>query len=102
MAKKLFQFVPSNKFMELAEQLPKIEKSFVTSSEIVKQNLKCIKLCLSKNYSYPQIAKLIFKPNGCNISGASIKREYEKIQSKPPTPKSKINLTNPSEVKDEN
>ena len=64
---------------KILETLPEKPKSIFTAREIIESLHDKIESALNKNYTFIDLAELIFKPNGVAISGKSLKSEYNKF-----------------------
>lgn len=85
----------SNEF----DKLPEKPQTKFTAQEIVSRLYVKIKSALEKNYSFDEIAEIVFKANGTPITGAILKKEFQLLEPSQTKPKKKYTLKNPKIVK---
>ena len=79
MSTKLFHNINVSQVKDSFLALEKKEKTSFTAQEIIKMNSDEIKNALDKGYTFNEISQLVFKPNGCNVSGALIQKEFSEL-----------------------
>ena len=79
MSAKLFHNISVSQVKDSFQALEKKEKTSFTAQEIIKMNSAEISNALDKGYTFNEISQLVFKPNGCNISGALIQKEFSQL-----------------------
>ena len=88
-----------NQTEKLLTELPEKPRTKFTAAEIVVKLQLKIKSALDKNYTFDDIANIVFKANGTAITGAILKKEYLLLEATQPKPKKKYNLKNPKLAK---
>ncbi len=83
MQKRVFNNIELPKLLTSLENLPDKPRTTYNTSELILNAKEVIGKLLEKNYTFDEIAQLGFVENGIDITGSTIKREYQKLISQP-------------------